>query len=151
MRLRLSLAAAALVAAGSTAQAGKTDAFIEFGSIKGESVARPSGPDQHIDLLSYSFGETKRVSKVDSLTIKQNVKPAAAGNVRTQGSITVAGHFAACRVGTNYADAVMQTTDGRYELKEVVITGCAPDGLSLNYGSVKKVRVKGWDPEKKEL
>jgi hypothetical protein len=29
----------------------------------------------------------------------------------------------------------------------VVIAGCAPDAVSLNY---RKVTVKGWNPEKKE-
>lgn len=143
MRLRPMLVACLLVAAASNAQAGKTDAFIEFGSIKGESTDRSAEKGQHIDLLSYSFGQVRRVSKVDSLAIKQNGK--------VQGSVTVAGGFEDCRVGTAYTNAVIQSADARYELKDIVVAACTPDGLSLNYGSVRKVRVKGWDPEKKEL
>jgi len=36
----------------------------------------------------------------------------------------------------------------RYELKDVVISNCAPGSVTLDYG---KVTVKGWNPEKKEL
>ena len=52
-----------------------------------------------------------------------------------------------CKVGAAFPDAVLQNDAGRYEFKDVMITGCAPDGVSLNYA---KVIVRGWDPEKKE-
>jgi RNA:NAD 2'-phosphotransferase (TPT1/KptA family) len=52
-----------------------------------------------------------------------------------------------CKEGTAFPDAVLQNDAGRYELKDAIITGCAPDGVSLNYS---KVTVKGWNPEKKE-
>ena len=35
----------------------------------------------------------------------------------------------------------------RYELKDVVISNCAADGMSLDYG---KVTVKGWNPSTKQ-
>ncbi len=46
-----------------------------------------------------------------------------------------------------FPDAVLQNDAGRYELENVLISGCAPDSVTLNYA---KVRVRGWDPEKKE-
>ena len=52
-----------------------------------------------------------------------------------------------CRVGAAFPDAVLQNDAGRYELKDAIITGCAADGVSLNYA---KVMVRGWDPAKKE-
>ena len=53
-----------------------------------------------------------------------------------------------CRVGAAFPDAVLQNDAGRYELKDVVISGCAPDTVELNYA---KVKVRGWNPETKEL
>ena len=52
-----------------------------------------------------------------------------------------------CRAGAAFPDAVLQNDAGRYELKDAIITGCAADGVSLNYA---KVIVRGWDPAKKE-
>lgn len=46
-----------------------------------------------------------------------------------------------------YPEAVLQTATARYELKDVVISGCAADSVSLNYA---KVRVRAWNPSKKE-
>ncbi|MEP7130638.1 MAG: hypothetical protein ABI770_05870 [Sphingomicrobium sp.] len=52
-----------------------------------------------------------------------------------------------CKVGAAFPDAVLQNDAGRYELENVLISGCAPDSVTLDYA---KVRVRGWDPEKKE-
>ena len=52
-----------------------------------------------------------------------------------------------CRAGGAFPDAVLQNDAGRYEFKDAIITGCAADGVSLNYA---KVTVRGWDPAKKE-
>lgn len=68
-------------------------------------------------------------------------KPVESGSMMFRGSLP------GCTVGAAYPDAVLQTADARYELKDVVISGCAGDGATLNYA---KVKVRGWDPEKKE-
>jgi hypothetical protein len=52
-----------------------------------------------------------------------------------------------CRIGSAFPDAVLQNDAGRYELKDVVITACAANGVSLDYA---KVTVRGWDPERKQ-
>jgi hypothetical protein len=52
-----------------------------------------------------------------------------------------------CKVGAAFPDAMLQNDAGRYEFKDAIITGCAPDSVSLNYA---KVTVRGWDPAKKE-
>ena len=52
-----------------------------------------------------------------------------------------------CKVGAAFPDAVLQNDAGRYEFENVLISGCAPDSVTLDYA---KVRVRGWDPEKKE-
>ena len=75
------------------------------------------------------------------------------------GSITVDGNFPGCTVGAAYSGAMLQLAGVRYELSDVQITSCpaarssmagewrTADGLSLNY---RKVKVRAWDPEKKE-
>jgi hypothetical protein len=52
-----------------------------------------------------------------------------------------------CKVGAAFPDAVLQNDAGRYEFENVLISGCAADSVTLDYA---KVRVRGWDPEKKE-
>ena len=53
-----------------------------------------------------------------------------------------------CRVGATFPDAVLHNDAGRYELKDVVISGCARESVALTY---KKVTVRAWNPETKEL
>lgn len=64
-----------------------------------------------------------------------------------QGSVTINGSFPSCSVGAAYADATLQVAAARYELKDVQITSCSPDSVSLNYA---KVQVRGWDPATKK-
>jgi hypothetical protein len=52
-----------------------------------------------------------------------------------------------CKVGAAFPDAVLQNDAGRYEFKDALISGCAPDSVTLDYA---KVVVRGWDPEKKQ-
>ena len=70
-------------------------------------------------------------------------KPLDRGSVR----VKVKFPWLDCRVGAAFPDAVLQNDAGRYELKDVVISGCAREGVALNY---TKVIVRGWDPKKKE-
>jgi hypothetical protein len=67
------------------------------------------------------------------------------------GTLVVRANLSNCTVGARYAGA--QFASGgmsglRYELSDVVITNCAPGEVTLQY---RKVTVKGWDPETKEL
>ena len=72
------LAAALVALAASSAAAGP--AYLKFEPIKGDSNAAPARGD--IEVLSYSWGQPQaagRVSKVDSFTVKQGVKPEQGG------------------------------------------------------------------------
>ena len=89
---------------------------------------------------------------VDIAAVDGQISPGA-------GSLSVKGSFPGCAVGKRYAGAQFAAGAMRYELKDVVISNCAPDGLSLSYARVKynsspptdsKVKVRGWDPSKKE-
>lgn len=70
-------------------------------------------------------------------------KPLDRGSVR----VKVKFPWLDCRVGAAFPDAVLQNDAGRYELQNVIISGCAPNGVALNY---QKVTVRGWDPATKK-
>ena len=70
-------------------------------------------------------------------------KPLDRGSVR----VKVKFPWLDCKVGATFPDAVLQNDAGRYELQNVFISGCAPDGVALNYS---KVIVRGWDPATKK-
>lgn len=134
----------------------------------------PSGVEggKHIEILSWSWGTTM-AGDWDG-TIKGAASTAKYGAVagahrdeglgpadkRQHGWVTVARPldrgavrvkvkfpWLDCKVGSAFPDATLQNDAGRYEFKDAIITGCAPDGVSLNYA---KVTVRGWDPAKKE-
>jgi hypothetical protein len=63
------------------------------------------------------------------------------------GSLTVKASVPGCAPGQRYGGAQFAGGGKLYQLSDVVIAGCAPDAVSLNY---RKVTVKGWNPEKKE-
>ncbi|HEX6740903.1 MAG TPA: hypothetical protein VF079_03800 [Sphingomicrobium sp.] len=65
-----------------------------------------------------------------------------------RGTLTVKASLPGCMVGARYGGAQFASGSMRYELKDVVISNCAPGEVTLQYG---KVTVKGWNPEKKEL
>jgi hypothetical protein len=65
-----------------------------------------------------------------------------------RGSLTVKASLPGCTVGARYGGAQFAGGSMRYELKDVVISNCAPGSVTLDYG---KVTVKGWNPETKEL
>lgn len=88
-----------------------------------------------------------------------------------KGSMSFRGQVTGCAAGTTYPSATLKTAAYRYEMKNVVITSCGGgssssaskpmESLSLNYSEIEihrsdaktqdgKVKVRGWDAEKKE-
>lgn len=70
-----------------------------------------------------------------------------------QGSLTVRGGFPGCTVGERYGGMQFAAGGKIYDLQDVTVADCpaslAPtETFTLVYG---KVKVRGWDPEKKEL
>jgi hypothetical protein len=63
------------------------------------------------------------------------------------GSLVVKGALPGCTVGQRYGGMQFAASGLRYELKDVVISNCAPGQVTLGYA---KVTVRGWDPKKKE-
>ena len=114
------------------------------------------------------FGAVSGAHRDDSLSGARSVKPprdSASGlatGKRTHkplklikpletGSMTMHMKLAGCAVGTRYPSAELTTPGGRYALADVVVASCgggAPtEQVTLNYA---KVKVRAWDPQKKE-
>lgn len=70
-------------------------------------------------------------------------RPLARGSVW----IRMATPWTACRAGARFTGIALVDGAARYQLGDVVVTGCAVGGASLDYA---KVTVRGWDPAKKE-
>ena len=58
------------------------------------------------------------------------------------------GRFPGCTKGARYAAAQFAASGKRYDLSDVVVTECSDDGMTVR---ARKVTVKGWNPETKEL
>jgi type VI protein secretion system component Hcp len=52
-----------------------------------------------------------------------------------------------CRVGKRYSELEIGDGAKSFTLQDAVVSSCASESVSLNYS---KVKVRGWDPEKKE-
>lgn len=68
------------------------------------------------------------------------------------GTLVVQGAFPGCTVGKRYGGMQFASGGMRYELKDVVISNCPTaagpkEEITFVYGTVK---VRGWDPKKKE-
>ena len=68
------------------------------------------------------------------------------------GELVVAGSLPGCAVGKRYGGMQFAASGKRYELKDVVISNCSTaagpkEEITFVYGTVK---VRGWDPKKKE-
>jgi len=68
------------------------------------------------------------------------------------GTLVVTGSLPGCAVGKRYGGMQFASGGMRYELKDVVISNCPTaagpkEEITFVYGTVK---VKGWDPKKKE-
>ena len=135
------------------------NAYLEIGPIKGESAAKASGGTQ-IEILSWSWGATNagKYGAVSGAHRDDGVaapaekrqhgwntvsKPLDRGSVRVKVKLP----WLDCKVGDAFPDAVLQNDAGRYELQNVMVSGCAPNGVALNYA---KVVVRGWDPATKK-
>jgi len=94
------------------------------------------------------LGASDKVTVGGARTESLQTAPAGAG----PGTLTVRGRFANCTVGQRYGGMQFSAGGLSYELTDVVVRSC-PAGASAGgeatfaYG---KVRVKGWNPEKKE-
>ena len=174
MKIPMCAFVAAVVAAPAPtpAYAASADYYLKLGDIKGESAAR-SGPGKHIEILSWSWGttmagdwdgtikggaaSTAKYGAVAGAHRDDGLNPAekrqhgwvTVSKPLDRGAVRVKVKFPwlDCRVGAAFPDAVLQNDAGRYEFQDAIITGCAPDSVSLNYA---KVIVRGWDPAKKE-
>ena len=161
--LKITMWAVIAAALAAPAFAAASDYYLKLGDIKGE--AAKAGAGGRIAISSWSWGAAPAGSaKYGAVAGAHRDDSVAPAEKRQHGWVTVAVPVASdagggavrvkvkfpwldCKVGAAFPDAVLQNDAGRYELENVLISGCAPDGVTLEYA---KVRVRGWDPEKKE-
>ena len=153
------LAAATLA----TPAAAASDYFLHLDNPKGGSAAKAGGGTQ-IEILSWSWGATNSGSggggtgKVSMQDMNVTTNVASPGDPATdmptekrqhgwmpsnrpldRGSVRVKVKFPwlDCKVGAAFPDAVLQNNAGRYEFQNAIISGCAPDSVSLDYASYR--------------
>ena len=170
-RTTLGALAVAAAALATPAIAAASDSYLTFGPVTGAQADARKGHDKWIEVESWSWGATRKgwdgtikgnatssakfgaisgAHRDDSVDARADAALAVPlGAPLERGSVRVKVKFPwlDCRVGAAFPDAVLQNAAGRYELKEVLISGCAADGVALNYA---KVTVRGWDPAKKQ-
>ena len=148
------LAAAAIAAPAVAA----TDMFLQLPPPKAGENAAAKGRENKVEVLSFRFGAAR---KGWDGTIKGGSSAAKYGAVSgahrddslspppERGSVRIKVKFPwlDCAVGSAFPDAMLQSDTARYELKDIQVTGCAPDSVDLDYA---KVKVRAWDPSKKE-
>jgi hypothetical protein len=174
IKTTLCFVVAAAVAA--PACAASSNYYLKLGDVKGESAARASGGHKDwIEIQSWSWGaatagawngtikggaaSTAKFGAVSGAHRDDSVAAPAVTEKRQHGWMPVAKPldrgalrvkvkfpWLECKVGAAFSDAMLQNDAGRYEFKDAIITGCAPDSVSLNYA---KVTVRGWDPATK--
>jgi hypothetical protein len=158
--IKTTLCALAAAAVAAPAFAASSNYYLKLGDVKGASAARGSGGKQ-LEIESWSWGATSagKFGAVSGMHRDDSVSDPAVAEKRQHGWVTVSKPldrgavrvkvkfpWLECRVGAAFPDAVLHNDAGRYEFKDAIITGCAPDSVSLNYA---KVIVRGWDPARK--
>jgi hypothetical protein len=160
MKTTMCALVAAAVTAPAPALAASADYYLKLGDVKGESAAK-AGTGKRLEIESWSWGATsaEKFGAVGGMHRDDGVNAPAVTEKRQHGWVTVSKPldrgavrvkvkfpWLECRVGAAFPDAVLQNDAGRYEFKDAIITGCAPDSVTLDYA---KVVVRGWDPAKK--
>jgi hypothetical protein len=161
--IKTTLCALAATAVAAPVFAASADYYLKLGDVKGGSVAK-AGAGKQIEILSWSWGAAGS-AKYGAVAGAHRDEGLGVAEKRQHGWVTVAAPVASraaaggavrvkvkfpwldCKVGAAFPGAVLQNDAGLYEFENVLISGCAPDGVTLNYA---KVRVRGWNPEKKE-
>lgn len=134
------------VAAGDLDGDGRADisAKQDVKSPRDASAGLPTGKRQHKPVTITKEWDS---SSPAAVTEKRQHGWVTVSKPVEQGSLRLKGSLPGCAVGATYPQAVLQTAAARYELTEVIISSCAADSVSLDYA---KVKVRGWDPTKKE-
>jgi hypothetical protein len=171
--MKIAMWAFITAALAAPAFAAASDYYLKLGDIKpvlskgqgGEGAAR-SGAGKRIEILSWSWGATSNAKygavagahrNEDLASVNKPVLSKVEGRQHgwmpvaqplDRGSVRIKVKFPwlDCKAGAAFPDAVLQNDAGRYEFENVLISGCAPDSVTLDYA---KVVVRGWDPAKK--
>ena len=146
MRPTTKLTLCALAAAAMAAPAvAASDYYLKFDTVRGNSAAKASGGKQ-LEIESWSWGAAN-AGKYGAVSGMHRDDGLAAPLDRGSVRVKVKFPWLDCQVGAAFPDAMLQNSAGRFEFKDAIITGCSPDSVALDYA---KVKVRAWDPAKKE-
>ena len=161
MRPMQTLAAMCLAVAATAAAAASSDYLLTLPPGKGELT----GKGEQLEVQSFQWGgaasaghsmlgASDRVAAdgsppesgymgrgLDIAAIDGQPASSAAGTLVLQASLR------GCTLGRRYDGAQFAAGARRYELKDVVISNCAANSVSLDYS---RVTVRGWDPDPKQ-
>ena len=144
MRRALTFAAALIALVLPAAAVAASDSLLKLDPPKGELAK--DGKGEQIEIQSFQWG-TARSATGENVQGAQDIVITGSRIRQKNGNLSVSGKLPGCTVGKRYSGAQFASGSIRYELKDVVISNCAAEGLSLDYG---KVTVRGWNPEPKQ-
>jgi type VI protein secretion system component Hcp len=142
------------------------------------NAAKESGEKGGTEDINIGVGELQEatISKSSDKSTPKLMEAAAKGKVLStpapRGSMTTLVPAGTCRAGARYPGATLDTGQMRFVMENIMVTSCSSGGgsggeslpmeeISFNYGKITtvygkqdkaapKVKVRGWDPEKKE-
>ncbi len=142
------------------------------------NAAKESGEKGGTEDINIGVGELQEItiSKSSDKSTPKLMEAAAKGKVFSapapRGSMTTRVAAGTCRAGARYPAATLDTGQMRFVMENIMVTSCSSgsgsggeslpmEEISFNYGkittvhgsrdkSAPKVKVRGWDPEKKE-
>lgn len=119
--------------------------------VPGDTKPRPAASGRGID-IAHVDGEIVNPGAPAASglpTGKRQHKPFTLSMPVDKGSVMLklASAWPGCQVGKRYAELELGDGAKSYTLQDAVVSSCAAESVSLNYSRVK---VRGWDPEKKE-
>jgi hypothetical protein len=119
-----------------TASLAASDYYIKFDGVDGESKSRARA--ETIEMQSWSFGASRAGVAPDAGGAR--VAAPAAGEIRTvtfavpePGDASTAQLARLCASGKPVKSAVLNGPDGRYQMRDVVVSSCAVNGNERRY------------------
>jgi len=127
-------AAAALFGLIVTTQASAAG-YLKFDGVDGEAADKHKG---EIEILSWSWGASNPGGGI--ATGKRMHKPMTISKPLDRGSVFVrTSPGSACTPGAASDSAEIGDAAQRWELKNVVVSSCAPNGMTLDYVGISEV------------
>lgn len=113
-----------------TASLAASDYYIRFDGVDGESKARARA--ETIELQSWSFGASQAADASTEAPASGEIRTAAF-SVPEPGNASTAQLARLCASGKHIRSAVLSGPDGRYQMKDAVVSSCAMQDNERKY------------------